>query len=569
MLKRIILLSFISYCHLAYSQINHSLFSDRYLSYPSYEEIIKWYSDVSKNHKEVSLIEAGLDNNLNKIYLVKIEKNDRNKKNKATILFLSNMNSMDRVGIEATMNLTNNMVEKKEFSGVLNNYTILIIPVYNVSAYNYQYLVWKDFKNNTSGNKLHFNNSSVDLQNDFLNCNYQNSKIFTRIFQKYRPHIFIGTQRFRNDYLNNLLTYSCSHRDNMDMESGIYLNDKLNKLLENSIDTSQQKLLPIGRFLGDELNKEIKMEFNKANTILGYTTLFNCFSYNFYYNTFYMENDLLKQYSGLLDNFILKLNQEKNTILDLCNKANESIKKQESFEINFFTDSTRKLNIDFHGFRNDTDFFMSVNGNSMDTVFHKSETFIKSNLYNRFISNYEIQKPNYYIITKQNKKCMENLKLNHIQIKKIKKDTSLNLENSVFISYKKTENDDTIVYRKIVKYFQHINVHKGDVFVEPNSEFNRYLIEVLEAESDDGFSTLPLSYSLQELNYKAIINRILNYDQIKIEKLFQEHHLEMKDENFSLNILNDLIRDMGCYEFQANTFPIFKIYNPLYVGLFK
>ncbi|MBL7925053.1 MAG: hypothetical protein JNL88_12705, partial [Bacteroidia bacterium] len=172
-------------------------------------------------------------------------------------------------------------------------------------------------------------------------------------------------------------------------------------------------------------------------------------------------------------------------------QANESTaRQQEVFPIQWSLDSSRVDSLFFLGYQ-------AVRKKSGVTgidilQFDRSRPFARNiPYYNYFPPNLEVKKPLAYLLPQAWAEVAERMKLNNIEMYRLKKDTVL----KAAVYYIRQFNTGKTAYEghylhsqvKVESDTQHIQCFEGDYLIFCNQASNRYIIETLEPQAPDAF----------------------------------------------------------------------------------
>ncbi len=122
---------------------------------------------------------------------------------------------------------------------------------------------------------------------------------------------------------------------------------------------------------------------------------------------------------------------------------------------------------------------------------HSSSYAKPVNYFNRYKQGVVVAAPAFYIIPQAWREVIERLKCNHVLMKRIERDTLM----QVFVYYIEDLKTGEEPYEghynhrdtEVRKAMQSVQLFKGDYIIPTQQEAKRYLVEVLEPQSEDGF----------------------------------------------------------------------------------
>ncbi|MCK4919571.1 MAG: hypothetical protein KAS71_00905, partial [Bacteroidales bacterium] len=230
------------------------------------------------------------------------------------------------------------------------------------------------------------------------------------------------------------------------------------------------------------------MDYPRYTT--GYTSLFNTIG-------FILETHMFKEYEDrVLSTFhFIKstsqyLSENAPEIQSLRKLAKENIRIKKNFVLSWELDTTYYEKINFKGYE--------LKYRISDVTGQETYYFDRNSPWEKEIKNYtqykaakKVEKPDFYILPQAWIEVVDRLKLNGVEMTRLKNDTLLEVEYYYIKDYETSPNaynghykhSNTIVEKTtgILPFLQ------GDYFIPTNQLANEYIIQVLEPEGEDSF----------------------------------------------------------------------------------
>ena len=162
----------------------------------TYEEIIDYYKELSKEFTSISFKTIGQTDNGMPLHLVIYSADGEFNLNKyreeRTIIFINNaIHGNETDGVNATTLLFRNLAQNEiKLSG---NVIVVTIPVYNIGG------MQEDRKESAT---------YYDLDNDFIKADVENTLSLSKVLQEIQPDILIDNQVIRKEEYRYTLSYS-------------------------------------------------------------------------------------------------------------------------------------------------------------------------------------------------------------------------------------------------------------------------------------------------------------------------------------------------------------------------
>ncbi|MFT5336758.1 MAG: hypothetical protein ACI9YL_000756 [Luteibaculaceae bacterium] len=259
---------------LGFAQIENPNFWTANNYTPSYQKLIDWYQQLAREDARFNLLNEGLSDAGKPIYSFQIIPKGW-KRSGGMVLFINNaIHPGEPCGVNASAQLAYEIyMGKKEIS----NTAIVIIPAYNIggmlnrSSYS---------RANQLGPKeygFRGNANNLDLNRDFIKMDSENSKVFAKIFHRWKPEIFVDTHTSNGadyPYTGTLIT---TQIDKLGKPLGDFVKEQLEPFLYQQVRIDDWPLVPyIYGFNGKDTPLEggISDYMDSPRYSTGYTALF-------------------------------------------------------------------------------------------------------------------------------------------------------------------------------------------------------------------------------------------------------------------------------------------------------
>jgi len=465
---------------------------------PAYDEIISTYQNLDNQNDVASLIEIG-STDIGKplhLFIISSDKDfdpiSIHKKNKR-ILFINNgIHPGESCGIDASIQFAKDLLSGKlNQKEILKNTVICIVPVYNVGGCLNRN---STSRQNQNGPELHGyrgNGKNLDLNRDFIKCDSKNAKSLVKAFHLWKPDVYIDTHSSNGADYQYIITLVTNQPDKMNASMAKYMNVEMLPYMYDYLKKTGYEMTPYVESLNwnNPPDSGIVAFFDNARYAIGFAGLFNTFA-------FFTETHMLKPYKERVIStcqFIIGmskfLNQNSEKIKKIRDKATQETENQKIYPVKWSLDTDRKSKLNFKGYAAKTK-TSEVTGLPR-LYYDRNEPFEKEvDYYPHYKVDKQISCPAYYIVPQAFDDVIERLKLNQISYQQLKKDTTLEVE-CYYIKDFKTQNAYENHYMhyntEVRSELQNVKFYKGDYVIRTNQAGNKYIMEVLEPESDDSF----------------------------------------------------------------------------------
>ena len=222
----------------------------------------------------------------------------------------------------------------------------------------------------------------------------------------------------------------------------------------------------------------------------GYAALWHTFS-------FVPETHMLKPYDqrvkatyALMQSFIEFTANNSSEIKKLRDQTRQAVRTQAEFPLSWALDRTQFKEVLFKGFESNRK--PSEISGLPRLYYDRTKPFEKQiKIYNYYAVRNSVTKPVAYIIPQGWWKVIDLLKLNKVDMRQLKKDTTVNVEAYKIDEYKTLPRQYEMHHLnsdvKVSTSRQQIQFRKGDWYIPLNQVANRFLIETLEPHAEDSY----------------------------------------------------------------------------------
>ncbi|MFC1550354.1 M14 family zinc carboxypeptidase [Candidatus Neomarinimicrobiota bacterium] len=542
---------------------------------PTYIEAIQWYDYLANKYENSALFEYGKTDIGKPLHLFVISKNGifnpkQIKNLKRTVILINNaIHPGEPCGVDGSLKFADNLLRNNTLP---DNVVVCIIPVYNIGGTLKRNSTTRANQNGPEEYGFRGNARNFDLNRDFIKLDSKNARSFVEIFQEWNPDILVDTHTTNGADYQHIMTYLGSHPQNYPPPTSDFIKGILNPSLNKLMLKKGFPMVPYVSSVKDIPNHGIRSRPDPPSYSDGYAALFNTLAY-------ISEAHMLKTYgervlatTAFLESILNIVATNARSIQEVRNQSDYYIKNQELFDVKWISDTTRFSDITFKGY--------SANYEQSTVTGHKKLFYDQSKpwegkipFYEFSISNYQIKKPDYYIIPQGWQKVIERFALNRVPMIALESDTMLSGEMYIIEDFSAPAQPynghyyhDDLSLKIIQKSKQ---FYKGDIIVPMNSTTNRYVIETLEPYANDSFfrwnffdSILDWREYFSPYLFEVTAEQLLATDpQLLVEFL----NKKKSDSTFSNNAyqqLEYLYKRSPNFEPDYRLYPIMRVNNP-------
>ncbi len=464
---------------------------------PTYYEIIEMYTKLADHYPEATLLEYGKTDVGKPLHLFVIsgdgdfDPESIRKKNKRIVLINNGIHPGEPCGIDASLQFADDILRNKDsLANLLDNIVICIIPVYNIGGCLDRSAWHRTGQTSPKECGYRGNAKNLDLNRDFIKLDTENAKSFTKIFHTWKPDVFLDTHTTNGSEHQYTITLIIENPVVFPDELGDFYYNKMVPDLYQKMAEGEYEMIPYVSYIRMKPEQGISLNVSPPRFSTGYVSLFNTLA-------FLTENHIYKPYYDRVRsayNFIVALveftHDNSNVIAEKRAAANEETKHQHEYVLNENLDTTTHKLIDFKGYESgiakSTVTGVERFGYFTDKPFNKKVPF-----YDKMSFENIVQSPAMYIIPQAWCEVIERLKLNKINMLRLRNDTAIEVE----VYYISEHENDQNAYNghrfhnkvRLRSENQLINYYEGDYIIPVNQEGNKYIVEMLEPNGKDSF----------------------------------------------------------------------------------
>lgn len=451
----------------------------------TYAEMVKYYDDLAKNFKTISVENFGTDDNGEPIKVVIF--NPSKNKEVPTILINNGIHPGEPDGIDATMMMMRDFATGKVS---VKDLKIVVIQAYNISGMLRRGKFSRANQNGPEEYGFRGNARNYDLNRDFIKNDTENAKAFQQIFQYFKPIYFIDNHVSNGGDYQYLFTYISTNKERLGKTLGNYFNEKMQPEILQNLEKQGILTTPYVNIHGDSPDEGFPAFMDSPRYATGYTTLFNTMGT-------VAETHMLKPYKDRVratyENMLSSINYTEKNAKEIQKLMAESLADYQpkmKYPIQWKVDSTKFKMIDFKGFEAGKK-TSEVSGKPR-LFYDRTKPFTrKVKFYNQYKATKEIAIPSYYVIPKSENKVIEFLKRNTIQMKEMKQDSTIFAQQYTVSDFKTVKNPYEGHYlhydTQVKSETKNFKFRKGDYLVSTRQNGVKYLLETLEPEATDSF----------------------------------------------------------------------------------
>ncbi|HEY5408201.1 MAG TPA: M14 family metallopeptidase [Ginsengibacter sp.] len=543
----------------------------------TYFQAIKFYKNLASGYTKILLKKMGPTDSGYPLDLVLISNDKKfdpaawHNEHKVVILINNGIHPGEPDGIDATMMLTRDILLKK--IDLPDNVVLGIIPLYNIGGALNRNSFSRANQNGPRSYGFRGNAQNLDLNRDFIKCDSKNARSFTEIFHYLNPDILIDNHVSDGADYQHVMTLISTQYNKLGEDLGTWLKKIFEPKLFAGMLNKGWSLVPYINVEDTDPSKGFTQFYDSPKYSSGYAALFNTIS-------FMPETHMLKPYGqrvrstyDLMLTIMQQAGLNAKELLEKRKSAIDHIVHQSQFALSWKPDTTQYSNISFKGYEAE---YKTSNVTGFPILFydhHKPFTKLVK-FYDAFQPANIVEKPIAYVIPQGWWSVIDLLRLNHVKMEILKKDSLIEVSayhiddyKSLLKPYEKHhKNYGVLVSKKDEK----IKFLKGDYLIRLNQAANRYIVETLEPTGDDGFfswnffdAVLQEKEGYSDYRWDSIATQILRADPDFNQRFLQEKKSDTAFANHPEAQFNFIYKNSLYYEPAHLRYPVFRIEKKL------
>ncbi len=458
----------------------------------TYAQVIAYYQKLSKQYTQMKMISYGTTDVGKPLSLIVLSK-DRvfdpaliKKQNKRILLINNGIHPGEPEGIDASMMLVRDLLKNNKLP---KDVVLCFIAVYNIDGC-LNRGVSRINQNGPRAYGFRGNYKNLDLNRDFIKADSKNAWAFEQILNTWQPEVFLDNHTSDGADYQYVMTLIETQKDKQNPILAEYTSKTLSPELYKRMAKSGYEMTPYVEEVKGTPDSGIVSFLETPRFATGYTAQHNIISY-------ITETHMLKPFDKRVDatydfmqNLIDICERDNKLIGEVKHKADEQVKQQTTFALNWQVDEDKYDTLTFKGF--EADHKPSEVSGLPRLYYDRSKPYTKTiRYYDNYKASAFADKPAAYIIPQAWQKVIKLFKLNNIVMRKLAHDTTLDLQMYYIGDFKTGQ-------RPYEGHYLHSNVqlkpvdmkvkfYAGDYVVYTNQALNRYIVETLEPQGVDSF----------------------------------------------------------------------------------
>ena len=444
--------------------------------------------------------------------------------NKRVILINNGIHPGEPEGIDASMMLVRDLLKKNQLP---KDVVVCFIVLYNIDGSLNRGLS-RVSQNGPRAYGFRGNYRNLDLNRDFIKADSRNALAFMQILNTWQPEVFLDNHASNGSDYQYVMTLIETQKDKQNPILAEYTSKTLSPELYKRMEKSGFEMTPYVESLKTTPDSGIVAFIETPRFSTGYTVQHNIISY-------VTETHMLKSYEkkvyatyDFMQHLIDICQRDARQIGELKHRADEQVKQQQTFALNWSLDEQKYDIITFKGYQAG---YKPSDISGLPRLFYdRTKPFSKQiKYYNTYKASITADKPNAYVIPQAWGKIIDLFKLNKVAMHRLKHDTTLTVQTYYIADYKSGQRPYEGHYLHNGVKLNTVNNNKvkfyeGDYVVYTNQPINRYIVETLEPQGVDSFFAWNFFDSMlsQKEHYSDYVFEDIAFEYLKTHPQLQK-----------------------------------------------
>jgi len=468
---------------------NHSL---------TWEEAISFYRDLDEKYDEATLLEMGMTDAGQPLHLFIISSDGESipakihDKGKAIVLINNGIHPGEPEGIDASARFAADLLANRDgLKKYLRNCSVAIIPVYNIGGALTRSRYWRINQNGPEEKGARRNTRFLDLNRDFVKQDSRDARAFAGIYRFLDPDVFLDTHTTNGSDHQFTVTLIATQPEKMfpEMEQ-FFRNDMLKELYSRMKETQKNEMVPYVQYTERGEIKAITGFEEHAYYSTGYSALFNSFGFMTETLVYKPYQERVKGTLQFITELVRYTSLNHKEILKLRAEANRRTMEAKEYVIDWEQDTLRWDSIEYHGYSYE-ETTTPITGRKSG-FYNRNKPYTETiRYYNYFNPATTVTAPEAYILPFAWEEVIERLAVNGVEMYQLQHDTILTVESYYIDSFEPARRATQGHYFnskvQIRTVTQEVDFYKGDYVIPVNQRSNKYIVTMLEPQSESGF----------------------------------------------------------------------------------
>jgi hypothetical protein len=422
-------------------------------------------------------------------------------KNRRIVLVNNAIHAGEPEGVDASMMLARDLVQKPELKPLLNDVVFAVIPVYNIEGVINRGCCSRANQNGPDEYGFRGNGQNLDLNRDFIKCDSRNARAFTQLFREWDPDIFLDNHTSDGADYQYTLTYITNHPSELTLELSTYLHKNLVPDLDAATTKDGFPLVPYVETVADIPDSGLVGFVSPPRFSNGYTALYNTIGFTVETHMLKPFPDRVKATYSFMQHILEITSRDKVKIGEMRTAANKPVAPDE-YVVSWDFDPVRYDMIPFKGYT--AKYKPSDVSGKPRLYYDRNEPYEKQIRYYGYAKEgVRVKIPDAYIVPKSWWRVIELLRLNNVKMHPLRfrkmlitgtsEDTTVSGVDMYYIdgydNAPRSPYEGHYLHSNVRVRLERVNMkfQSGDYYIPTDQPAWKYIVSVLEPQAPDSY----------------------------------------------------------------------------------
>lgn len=461
----------------------------------TYAEAIDFYKKLDAGYLQMQLIEAGPTDSGHPLHLAVVSKSGEfdpaklREQGKLILLINNGIHPGEPEGVDASMVLCRDLLQKPDYQKILDNVVVAFIPMYNIDGSLNRGCCSRANQEGPQEYGFRGNARNLDLNRDFIKCDTRNARSFVQLFNRWQPDVFVDNHTSNGADYQYTMTMLPTQTDKLGTVLGSYMRRILLPRLYTRMAERRQEMCPYVNEFKDTPADGIYAFYDPPRFSSGFAALHHCIA-------FVPETHMLKPFPqrvqatyDFMSVLVQELSREHNRIREIRKQAVADAMNTDYANLDWKADEKQVDTILFKGYEGK---YKPSEVTGLNRLWYdRSEPYERKIPYwSRMEPTIQVTKPAAYIIPQAYDEVIELLQMNGVQFSRLTANADPTVELYRILQYDTRDAYEghylhyDIQVEKEVKNWRY---HKGDYVALTNQPAVRFLMETIEPQGVDSY----------------------------------------------------------------------------------
>lgn len=465
-------------------------------STPTWEQVIARYAEFDNTRQGTTLVEIGKDDDGSPIHLFVLSDGsgstpDSIRASGKNILWITNgIHPGEPDGIDASLLLTQALLDSDQYMGLLANTAVCIVPVYNVSGARQRNSTSRVNQEGPVEYGFRGNARNLDLNRDFIKADARNTRALIDALNTWDPDVYFETHVSNGADHQYVMELLVTHPDKLDTNLRRFMQHRLMPRQSEWMEQRGHQMCPYFETLHDIPEQGLMGFMDGPRYSTGYNALRQRIGV-------LSEAHMLKPFAErvnatfhLLLGTLAAMNEHPKELLAARAQAKASASEQVRHSTNWDIDTTQVSRLPWKGYAADTT-ASAVSGLPRWRYHRDRPTNVEVPWMNEAVAGIQLERPVAYLIPQAWREAIDRIKLDRVPMEVLAEDRTFVVEVQRITGYHdvSTPYEGRYLHRGITTdtEVETVTGRAGDVLVPMGHATDALVMEILEPRCADSF----------------------------------------------------------------------------------